>query len=54
MIIDYLDLYNKLRNVKSHLSHKDSKKLSKLHQWALNEDRRKALYGINDITVLEF
>lgn len=53
-IIDYLEKYNKLWKIKDHLSSKDRKKLQKLHEWALNEDRRKQLYGINDITICEF
>ena len=54
MIIDYLDIYNRLWELGDFLSYKDSKKRSKLHQWALNEDRRKAQYGIADITMVEF
>jgi len=53
-IIDYLDIYNRLWELGDFLSHKDSGKRRKLHEWALNEDRRKALYQVADITTLKF
>lgn len=52
MIIDYLDLYNKV--IEEPTTSKNVKRKTKLHEWALNEDRRKEKYNVADITLFDF